>query len=183
MRADASDQPRLGLIVGGVQKAGTTSLLGYLSEHPQMATPSLTTRLKTGPSRTIRGWRAFSPKDIGIRIGFDVTPIYLFWSPGENRTIRSRNKTGLHLSRSDRAGLVAVAYGDRQALGAFDLSADPYQWNNLIGDARFEPVRLDLGAASRLIIEIAIGVSKKTSSYAFNPAVCDTGRRGPGMAL
>ncbi|QND65744.1 sulfatase [Mesorhizobium loti] len=28
----------------------------------------------------------------------------------------------------------------------YDLSADPYEWNNLIGDARFEHVRLDLGA-------------------------------------
>ena len=28
----------------------------------------------------------------------------------------------------------------------YDLSADPYEWNNLIGDARFEQMRLDLGA-------------------------------------
>lgn len=31
---------RLDFLIGGVQKAGTTSLFGYLSEHPQLMAPS-----------------------------------------------------------------------------------------------------------------------------------------------
>jgi hypothetical protein len=75
---------RLGLIVGGVQKAGTTSLFGYLSAHPGLLPP----RRKelhhfdnemldwSEPQRTAIE-RAF-PVD-GGRIGFEATPSYLFW--------------------------------------------------------------------------------------------------------
>lgn len=40
-RSEATAPPfRLDFIVGGVQKAGTTSLFGYLSAHPQLLAPS-----------------------------------------------------------------------------------------------------------------------------------------------
>src|SRR5438552_3144643 len=85
MQADASDQPLLGFIVGGVQKAGTTSLFGYLNQHPQMAAPS--TKETHFFDDETQKWsepdyaklQHLFPEDIGTRIGFDVTPIYLFW--------------------------------------------------------------------------------------------------------
>ncbi|WP_136617633.1 MULTISPECIES: hypothetical protein [Mesorhizobium] len=81
MRTDASDQPRLGLIVGGVQKAGTTSLFGYLSETPQMATPSV--KETHFFDDEARNWfrpdyprlESLFSEDIGIRIGFEVTEV------------------------------------------------------------------------------------------------------------
>jgi hypothetical protein len=94
MRADASDQPRLGLIVGGVQKAGTTSLFGYLSEHPQMAPPSVKEthffddEAQNWSKPDYPRLESLFSEDIGIRIGFDVTPIYLFWPPSLERIKR-----------------------------------------------------------------------------------------------
>ncbi|RWC32686.1 hypothetical protein [Mesorhizobium sp.] len=84
----------MGLIVGGVQKAGTTSLFGYLSEHPQMATPSVKethffddeTHNWSKPDY-LRLESLFS-ENIGVRIGFEVTPIYLFWPPSLERIKR-----------------------------------------------------------------------------------------------
>lgn len=75
---------RLGFIVGGVQKAGTTSLFGYLAQHPQLLPPPRK-ELHFFDNETI-DWRrpdygslerAFS--DAGERIGFEATPISLFW--------------------------------------------------------------------------------------------------------
>ena len=33
------DAPRIGFLIGGVQKAGTTALARYLAGHPQLALP------------------------------------------------------------------------------------------------------------------------------------------------
>jgi hypothetical protein len=94
MRVDASYQPLLGFIVGGVQKAGTTSLFGYLSQHPQMATPSIKEthffddETQNWSEPNYAKLRRLFPEDIGTRIGFDVTPIYLFWPPALKRIKR-----------------------------------------------------------------------------------------------
>ncbi|MEP6565951.1 MAG: sulfotransferase domain-containing protein [Mesorhizobium sp.] len=91
---DTSDQPRLGFIVGGVQKAGTTSLFGYLIQHPQMATPSVKEthffddEAQNWSEPDYPRLESIFAEDIGIRIGFDVTPIYLFWPPSLERIKR-----------------------------------------------------------------------------------------------
>lgn len=80
-----TDQPRLGFMVGGVQKAGTTSLFGYLIQHPQMATPSVKEahffddEAQNWSEPDYSRLESLFTEDIRIRIGFDVTPIYLFW--------------------------------------------------------------------------------------------------------
>ncbi|ESZ37776.1 sulfotransferase family protein [Mesorhizobium sp. L2C066B000] len=84
----------MGFIVGGVQKSGTTSLFGYLSQHPQLATPSVKemhffddeTQNWTEPDYRKLG--SFFSDDAGRGIGFDVTPIYLFWPPSLERIKR-----------------------------------------------------------------------------------------------
>ncbi|MER9732843.1 hypothetical protein [Mesorhizobium sp. M0217] len=94
MGAHALDQPVLGFIVGGVQKSGTTSLFGYLRQHPQLATPSVKemhffddeTQNWTEPDYRKLG--SFFSDDAGRGIGFDVTPIYLFWPPSLERIKR-----------------------------------------------------------------------------------------------
>ena len=84
----------LGFIVGGVQKSGTTSLFGYLSQHPQLSVP--TVKEMHFFDDESQDWskpdypklRSFFPEDNGLRIGFDVTPIYLFWPPSLERIKR-----------------------------------------------------------------------------------------------
>ncbi|WP_371410078.1 sulfotransferase [Mesorhizobium sp. LCM 4577] len=84
----------MGFIVGGVQKAGTTSLFGYLSLHPQMVIPS--TKEAHFFDDETQNWaepdysklRRLFPEGIGTGIGFDVTPIYLFWPPALERIRR-----------------------------------------------------------------------------------------------
>ncbi len=75
---------RLGFIIGGVQKAGTTSLFGYLAQHPQLRRP---------PRKELHFFDDerldWSRPDYGVlerafaaapdRIAFEATPISLFW--------------------------------------------------------------------------------------------------------
>ena len=86
---------RLGLIVGGVQKAGTTSLFGYLQDHPSLLAPSVK-ELHFFDDETL-DWASsdyasldsFFPADVaGLR--FEITPVYLFWPPALER-IRAYN--------------------------------------------------------------------------------------------
>ena len=87
---------RLYAILGGVQKAGTTTLFRYLAAHPQLAAPS---RKETHffDNETI-DWdepdygilKGFYPAKMGERLAFDATPIYLFWPPSLAR-IRAHN--------------------------------------------------------------------------------------------
>jgi hypothetical protein len=75
---------RLELIVGGVQKAGTSSLFGYLAAHPGLA-PPVRKELHFFDDERI-DWSApdysaleaaFAAEEGGLR--FEATPIYLFW--------------------------------------------------------------------------------------------------------
>ena len=87
---------RLSAVLGGVQKAGTTTLFRYLQAHPQLAAPS---RKETHffDDETI-DWsnpdynhlKSFFPEPLGERLAFDATPIYLFWPPSLAR-IRAHN--------------------------------------------------------------------------------------------
>lgn len=74
---------RLGFIVGGVQKAGTTSLFAYLSRHPELLAPLSKElhvfddpHLAADPHDHLS--LCFPPADAD-RMAFEVTPIYLFW--------------------------------------------------------------------------------------------------------
>lgn len=82
---------RLGFIVGGVQKAGTTSLFGYLKDHPALLAPTRkelhhfdneALDWSSPPTSALDG---FFPEPAAGRIAFDVTPIYLFWPPSLER--------------------------------------------------------------------------------------------------
>lgn len=84
---------KLDFIVGGIQKAGTTSLFGYLAQHPDLHTPTVK-ELHYFDDETL-DWsepdgqqlaRAF-PDASGARLKFDVTPIYLFWPPSIERIL------------------------------------------------------------------------------------------------
>ncbi len=87
---------RLQVVLGGVQKSGTTTLFRYLQEHPQLMAPS---RKETHffDNEAI-GWenpdygllKAFFPATAPGRLAFDATPIYLFWPPSLAR-IRAHN--------------------------------------------------------------------------------------------
>ncbi len=93
---DDSAAFRLQAVLGGVQKAGTTTLFRYLQAHPQLAAPS---RKETHffDDETI-DWAnpdygrlgSFFPESLGARRAFDATPIYLFWPPSLAR-IRAHN--------------------------------------------------------------------------------------------
>lgn len=87
---------RLGAIVGGVQKAGTTSLFGYLRRHPQLLAPACKELHWFDDERI--DWSApdqralvgsFPARD-RRQTAFDATPIYLFWPPSLER-IRAHN--------------------------------------------------------------------------------------------
>lgn len=87
---------RLGAVVGGVQKGGTTSLFGYMRGHPGLLAPSRK-EVHWFDDETI-DWSApdmgvlegFFPAKPAGRMPFDVTPIYLFWPPSLER-IRAHN--------------------------------------------------------------------------------------------
>lgn len=76
---------KLNLIIGGVQKGGTTSLFEYLRAHPSLFPPQ---RKETHffDDETI-DWsrpnyellKRYYPNWTVDRTAFDVTPIYLFW--------------------------------------------------------------------------------------------------------
>jgi hypothetical protein len=84
------------IFVCGVQKGGTTSLHGHLTEHSALSSPKRkethffdNERLDwTRPDYSIL--EAFFPHDDGERKRFDSTPIYAFWPPSIAR-IRAYN--------------------------------------------------------------------------------------------
>jgi hypothetical protein len=84
---------RLGFIVAGVQKAGTTALFKYLSKHPDLSVPSRK-ELHFFDNETI-DWAAPAYDELdqfysnpGIR--FEATPIYLFWPDSLERILTYR---------------------------------------------------------------------------------------------
>jgi hypothetical protein len=88
---------RLQVIIGGVQKGGTTSLFGYFCEHPQLLAPIKGKELHFFDEETI-DWRnpnyqilhdRFKFESIGKK-AFEATPIYIFWPPALER-IRQYN--------------------------------------------------------------------------------------------
>ena len=87
---------RLQAVLGGVQKAGTTTFFRYLQAHPQLAAPSHK-ETHFFDNETI-DWnnpdygrlKAFFPAMSGEQLAFDATPIYLFWPPSLAR-IRAHN--------------------------------------------------------------------------------------------
>ena len=75
---------KVDLIIGGVQKAGTTALFAYLSQWPQLASPR-GKEIHFFDNETVdwnrpdyAHYHAFFPPADG-RIRFEATPIYLFW--------------------------------------------------------------------------------------------------------
>lgn len=93
---ETAGELRLGAIVGGVQKAGTTSLFRYLREHAQLSAP-LRKELHWFDDEDVN-WSAFDTRVLADffplrdrrRIAFEVTPIYLFWPPSLER-IKAHN--------------------------------------------------------------------------------------------
>lgn len=87
------DPARLSLILAGVQKAGTSSLFGYLADHPALVAPSRKELHFFDDERI--DWSApdygqidaaFPPADGRLR--FEATPIYLFWPQALERIQR-----------------------------------------------------------------------------------------------
>jgi Sulfotransferase domain len=85
------------IIIGGVQKGGTTSLFRYLQGHSALLAPRQLKELHFFDDETL-DWSkpqyeflhgAFSDMGTG-RKAFEATPIYLFWPPSLER-IRSYN--------------------------------------------------------------------------------------------
>lgn len=87
-------QFKVRFIVGGVQKAGTTSLFGYLGDHPQLLPPTrkelhfFDDEQMDWASPDYRILHAFFPHAGSERLAFDTTPIYLFWPPALERIRR-----------------------------------------------------------------------------------------------
>ena len=89
-------ETRVDIIVGGVQKGGTTSFHAHLAEHPDLMPPTRK-EIHFFDDESV-DWRApdygrlhaFFPDYDGARKPFDVTPIYLFWPPSFVR-IRAYN--------------------------------------------------------------------------------------------
>lgn len=87
------DPARLSLIIAGVQKAGTSSLFGYLADHPALAAPSRkelhffdNERIDWSAPDYGQIEAAFPPADDRLR--FEATPIYLFWPQALERIKR-----------------------------------------------------------------------------------------------
>lgn len=86
----------LDIVVGGVQKAGTTSLYHYFLGHAGLRAPARK-ELHFFDDETVnwdrpdyaRLYALLGPPD-GARRSFDITPIYLFWPPSLAR-IRACN--------------------------------------------------------------------------------------------
>ena len=82
----SKDAPRIGFLIGGVQKAGTSALAGYLSAHPALALPrGKEAHVFDAPD--FDGWdrprieREYAAHFAGFgdgRLHGDATPIYLF---------------------------------------------------------------------------------------------------------
>lgn len=83
--------PIVQVIVGGVQKAGTTSLAAYFRDHPSLV-PPLQKETHFFDNEDLDWQRpkyellhSFYPTYAGHGIPFDVTPIYIFWPPSLQR--------------------------------------------------------------------------------------------------
>ncbi len=90
----AAGTEKVGVFLAGVQKAGTTSLFGYLAAHPLLAAPrAKETHFFDDESQD---WQApdYRLLDAGFgattpgAIRFDATPIYSFWPPAMARIRR-----------------------------------------------------------------------------------------------
>lgn len=84
----AATDDRLGLIIGGVQKSGTTTLHRLLAETPGFAAPQGLKELHFFDDETqdwsapdIAGYHAHFPLPFPGDCRFETTPIYLFWPP------------------------------------------------------------------------------------------------------
>jgi hypothetical protein len=87
----------LDLIIGGVQKCGTTALFEYLARHPDFLAPSIK-ELHFFDNETDVDWskpdyepyhRLFRNND-GTKIWFEATPIYIFWPQSLERIVAYR---------------------------------------------------------------------------------------------
>lgn len=85
-------KPQVEIIIGGVQKAGTTSLFRYLQGHSALLAPRQRKELHFFDDETL-DWSkpqheilhsAFSDMGTG-RKAFEATPIYIFWPPSLER--------------------------------------------------------------------------------------------------
>jgi hypothetical protein len=87
---------RLDVIVGGVQKGGTTSLAGILAAHRSLAAPSrkelhvFDNEKLDWRNPALSDYGKFFAKRTAGQLRFEVTPIYLFWPPSPIR-IREHN--------------------------------------------------------------------------------------------
>ncbi|MDP2122981.1 MAG: sulfotransferase domain-containing protein [Parvibaculum sp.] len=86
----------LDIVVGGVQKAGTTSLYRYFLDHAGLRAPNRkelhffdNESVDWGCPDYTKLYAMLGPPD-GERRSFDITPIYLFWPPALAR-IRAYN--------------------------------------------------------------------------------------------
>ncbi len=134
---------RVGIYLAGVQKAGTTSLHGYLAAHPALAAP----RVKethffddegqdwTAPDYDT--FHAYFPEEAGR--GFDATPITSFWPPSLGRIQRYNPAARLiivlrdpieraysHWAMEQRRGAETLAFADAIRAGRARLpTSDP----------------------------------------------------------
>ncbi|MCF8369940.1 MAG: sulfotransferase [Bacteroidales bacterium] len=86
------DKIKIGFVVGGAQKAGTTSLNYYLNQHPEIGMPNVkelhyfdNDELFSRPENNHKAINQYFDPKPEIKIYGETTPIYLFWEPSIQR--------------------------------------------------------------------------------------------------
>lgn len=100
--ATATTQPapgvpveRVGCVIAGTQKGGTTALASYLYEHPEVCIPGKkevhffdTEKMFNGPVGDYASYHAVFAPTSRQSLVCDATPIYMYWDPVPHRIWR-----------------------------------------------------------------------------------------------
>ena len=87
-RATAATQQRVGFVIAGTQRGGTTTLYEYLRRHPQICMPAQkelhffdNEELWRSPPPDFAHYHAAFPVEPAHRLLGEATPIYMYWEP------------------------------------------------------------------------------------------------------
>lgn len=132
---------RVGFLVAGVQKGGTTALFDYLVEHPGLSLPTIKeahffddeagvdwSRPDYGPYEAL-----FSDDPLGDRLRGEATPIYLYWPNSLERIAAYNPKMRLVLIFRDPIERAWSHWKMEYARGA---ETEPFAWCIREGRAR-----------------------------------------------
>lgn len=86
---------RVGCVIAGTQKGGTTALASYLYDHPEVSIPGKkevhyfdTEKMFAGGAVDYRHYHAVFAPTGATRLMCDATPIYMYWDPAPERIWR-----------------------------------------------------------------------------------------------